>query len=176
MTNPYDPPIAELTPPVTARDRSFFFGGFGLVALFALMIGGGVGVLITLGTTMQSPFYIWGAPALGWFVALATLVGIMRNSRFSVESALLLALGLVVPAYILYVPVCAVTSVLTYSFFGSGDDGTTPEGVMIGSAFAFLAILLSIAAILRVRCRVPTDRVAPIPGKADDQPPDNEFS
>ncbi len=178
MTNPYDPPPTEITQPVMARERSFFTGGFGLVAVLALAIGGGVGALISssFAEGPSSALFVWGAPALGWFFALAMLIGLVRNSRFSVEGAIVLLVVMVVPAYILYLPVCTVTSMLTQSYIPSGNYGPAPQGVVFGSAFAFLVILLSMAAILRVCCRVPNATVTPVPGKADDQPPENEFS
>lgn len=173
MTNPYDPPVTEFAPPANAKNRSFFIGGFSLVTFLALVIGAGVGVLITSVDTIGSA--VWGVPALGWFVALAVLVSIIRNSRFSTKRGLLVALGLGFPAYILYVPVCTVSSMLTQVWIPSKDYGPAPTGVILGSAFAFLVILLSIAAILRVYYRVPDRLNAPIPDKAIDQQPDNEF-
>lgn len=174
MINPYDPPTTDTSQPVSARKRSFFLGGFGLVTLLALLIGGGVGMLLSSPNT-SIPFYVWGVPAVGWFVALAILICIMRSSRFSAVGDLLLALALVVPAYILYVPVCTVSSMLTQGWIPSKDYGPAPTGIVIGSAFAFTVILLSIAAILRISFRVPAHSAAPVPGKANDRPPDNEY-
>ncbi len=147
MNDPYKPPDLTDTPPVTTRRRSFFYGGYITVAVVGILFGAGVGALII--TDIAQPVLIWGAPVLGWFLALAVLVCIMRSSRFTAVGDLLLALALVPPAYILYVPVCTVSAMFTKSWIPSNDYGPAPNGVIIGSTVAFLVILLSIALILR---------------------------
>ncbi len=115
--------------------------------MVGILFGAGVGALII--TDIAQPVLIWGAPVLGWFLALAVLVCIMRSSRFTAVGDLLLALALVpllTSFTFRYVPLVPCSQ---KSWIPSNDYGPAPNGVIIGSTVAFLVILLSIALILR---------------------------
>ena len=93
-------------------------------------------------------------PALGWFAATSILIFLIRDSKLTVDGKLLFALLLPIPAYILYVPVCVVSSICTFPFLGQIEYGPSTSGHVVASAFAFLLVLMLIAAIVRKKYRI----------------------
>lgn len=151
MTNPYEPPqqaaqnrLTELLIPGT------YFGGFwGVTALGVL-----AGLLVALGIYLVAdlrfvtPFIV---PAVVWIGAFVVLLLMLRNSEIHPATRFLLPLLLTIPAYILYVPVCTVSAMVTTSFMGSKDYGPSFPGLVLASVVTFVLVLLLFAAILRLR-------------------------
>ncbi len=163
MTNPYEPHYESHTTVTTdiPTSRRFYFGGFIAIAMISIFIGGVVGALV-FGFVWQSAIPIWGIPAIGWWCASGLLVYLIRRSKLSDSGRIILAILLPIPAYILYVPVCVVSSMSTTAVLGGKDYGPTALGATLGSAFAFLVILMLSAAAVRALFRV-RDSVTPPP-------------
>lgn len=153
MPNPYQPPSSRTETPLKEDvRRGTYAGGFWAVAGLALVAGVVIGILLLRPETV-SPVYPFGVPFIVLFAAFVTLTLMLRGVPMSWGARLLTALGLTLPAYILFVPVCTVSSMFTTPLVGSEQYGPKPAGVVIGSAVAALLILLSFAALLRLNYR-----------------------
>ncbi len=162
MTNPYEPPqersenrLAELLVPGT------YVGGFWGVAVLGVFAGLLVALVIYSEAFVQfipTPFL---APALAWIGAFVVLLWMLRGSEIGASTRIAVPLLLAIPAYLLYVPVCTFSAMLTTSFMGSNGYGPTFPGLVLASVVTFVVILLLFASILRRRFKQPDPIVAP---------------
>jgi hypothetical protein len=81
----------------------------------------------------------------------------LRGVRLSASAAFVSAIGLSIPAYLLYVPVCSFAAMLGTPALGAAEDYMpSPLAVIVGSVFGFVSILLVFALVLRLCVRIPT--------------------
>ena len=149
MSNPYDPP--KSSGDADPSKPSFYAGGLNGVALASVIIGGIVGRLLDI--YIDSMFSL-GIPAIGWLVATSLLVYWIGDSNLTEDGKVLSALLLPIPAYILYVPVCVVSSIGTMPILGERGYGPSSSGAIVASAFAFFVVLMLIAVIVQVKYKV----------------------
>jgi hypothetical protein len=180
MTNPYQAPAGTNDISQKREKRpSTYRGGLKAVALLAIGAGLVVGVILTQGVRPRFGFYVamgvtFGVPLVAWLATFVLLLRLIKGVDVSGSRLFLTAIGLSIPAYILYVPVCSLTSLATSSLVGKRHHGPEPNiepaaaMVMLSSAFAFLMILMAFAAIVRRCYRVPVSPAVP----AADNPPD----
>ncbi len=175
MTNPYVPPTKRTTIAAATRKRISFVGGLFSVVIVALLFGTGVGALIGY-PLFRISLYIYGVPFFGLFTALAVLICLLRDSPLPSGSGVLLAFGLTVPAFVLYVPICTFTSMATKSWLPSKDYGPAPSGMVVGSAVAFLLIMLAAAGLFRVFCKPQETREDDASSAHGKRSSENEYS
>ena len=160
MTNPYEPPTtSEIATPTEPR---FYDAGWWPIAILGIVVGGAVGGLISGYWDHPAGFVL---PAFAWVAATIVLVFMIRDSKLTVKGKALCALLLPIPAYLLYVPVCVVSSIGTLPILGEQGYGPSTAGAVVASAFAFFVVLMLLAAIVRAIYRVPNHEV---PTRADD--------
>ncbi len=164
MTYPYEPTSLETAAIPKGENRSFYAGGFIPIGTVSIVIGGVVGAALFAYTWSWIP--IFGIPAIGLLCATALLAYLIQSENCTVFGRVVLAFLLPIPAYILYVPVCVVSSMLTTPVLGGRDYGPNTAGATIGSAFAFFLTLMSIAVAVRAGFRV---RKSPSPPHIDEQ-------
>ncbi len=157
MTNPYEPPSTSET--ATRTERRFYDSGFWPIAILGIVIGGAVGGLIN---GYQNGNAVLVFPAVGWMGATVLLILMIRDSRLTLKGKVLFAFLLPIPAYILYVPVCVVSSICTMPFLGQIEYGPSTAGLIVASAFAFFLVLMLTAVVVRANYQV-RDEQAPKP-------------
>ncbi len=163
MENPYESPSSQAESPVEARGPNAspsLAKELGIAALLASFFGALVALCML--NLDGSPVLIFGAPAVGWFLTFVIYLEDTKVSRTSIGVAAFKALLLSIPAYLLYIPVCTVSSMLTTPLLGSNGHGPQNTGVLFGSVFAFLSILLMLACLIRLR-RQSTPPSSPAP-------------
>lgn len=165
MQNPYQPPsesmgpagLAEQRPDRPDRNWNSYAREMGAAAILA-SVAGAIAALL-MANLDGSPIAVFGLPAFAWFATFVVLLGVIQASPASVRSTLTKSALLAIPAYVLYVPVCTVSSMMTTPFLGSEGYGPKPAGMILGSAIAFVLILLVIASLIRMgRPAVPTSK------------------
>lgn len=157
MSNPYQPPElknADASEREHAKELRRVEGKtFGQEIGAAALVAAGLGLLVGIAilSANQLAGFVFIAPALGWIILFSLyLVGIRKRPK-PFASNLALATVLTVPAYILYIPVCTVGSMLTTPILGGIEYGPKPAGVVVASVFTFVAITLLVASIIRAR-------------------------
>ena len=155
MTNPYEPPTTS--EPITPAELRFYEAGWWPIAILGIVVGGAVGGLIS-GFQYEAASFVF--PAYAWVAATILLVFMIRDSVLTVKGKVLCALLLPIPAYILYVPVCVLSSIGTMPVLGEFNYGPSTAAAVVASAFAFFVVLMLIAAIVRAIYRVPNHETA----------------
>lgn len=155
--NPYQPPDTEPNLEETAALGSSsapvnYPGGI----LFVLVVAVGAGFLIGLGVsfgftsnTAWGGWLAFGTPAVGLLLALACLAAMLRNSRTNRARRILVAALLAIPAYVLFVPVCTFTGVVSMSTVGAFNYGPTFLGAGLASIVSSVVVLMLFAAAIR---------------------------
>ena len=153
MTNPYEPPkTSETTTPTEPR---FYGAGWWPISIFSIVIGGAVGGLFSsYANSSASLFAPLIVQAVGWLGATTLLMFMIRDSKLTITGKVLFALLLPIPAYLLFVPVCVVSSICTFPFLGQIEYGPSTSGHIVASAFGFLLVLMRIAVFVRKRYRI----------------------
>jgi hypothetical protein len=156
MSNPYQPPqepsenrLSQLLVPST------YVGGKLAVLALGVIAGAVAGVLIYASLDLNTPVPAFGAPAIIWIVTLIALMLMLRGAELQAATKIWLPLLLAIPAYVLYVPVCTFSSMMTTSFMGSNGYGPTGGGLVLASVVTFVLILLIFAAIVRRQIKQP---------------------
>ncbi len=150
MTNPYEPhqePAKDALPPVLLV-KGKFAGGFWSVAAIGI-----VGGLLVVSGLWAGGITAILMPAIAWIGAIAALMFLLRGIHIEASTKVIASLLLAVPAYILYVPVCAFSAMLTRTLTGAEGYGPTFPGMVLASIVSFVGVLLLFAAGVRRRFR-----------------------
>lgn len=152
--NPYQPPTATPTelqlPPGSPEFAIGWWGIFGLAVVAGLIVG----ALIALSLNDTHPFFVLGFPFVGWFVAITLLMVSLTPTKIGIGHKTLLAAGLSIPAYVIYVPICTIAGAFSQPIFGSADGyAPSPAGLIFASVITFILVLFAVAASIRARLR-----------------------
>ena len=151
--NPYQPPTATPTelqlPPGSPEFAIGWWGIFGLAVVAGLIVG----ALIALSLNDSHLFFVFGFPFAVWFVTITLLMVSLTPTKIGFGHKTLLAAGLSIPAYLVYVPICTITGAFSQPIFGSDGYAPSPAGLIFASVITFILVLFAVAASIRARLR-----------------------
>ena len=151
--NPYQPPTATPTelqlPPGSPEFAIGWWGIFGLAVVAGLIVG----ALIALSLNDTHLFFVLGFPFVGWFVAITLLMVSLTPTKIGIGHKTLLAAGISIPAYVVYVPICTIAGAFSQPIFGAVGYAPSPAGLIFASVITFILVLFAVAATIRGRLR-----------------------
>ena len=149
--NPYTPTASTedslrgvLAPP--------WYRGVRGVLLVGVCLGAVIGLILTTQIDASGPsltfITCWFGMILGAFVLLS-----YSSTPIDFPRRFFWAIFLSMPAFVLFVPVCAVASVFSMEVIGAKGYGPTTIGLITASALAAPLAMLAVAGIIRVKFR-----------------------
>jgi len=155
--NPYESPPDDQPAPDSdeknewVRSQVDFNGTIWAVGAIGAFLGILVVSLMMGMTSIGAEGALFIVPAIGWGVATLSAGAMLRYPHQATLKTAITFLPLIIPAYILYVPVCGISALMLYGATETvgSDSGTGESVVIIASAFAFSLVLCLVASLMR---------------------------